>query len=141
MKAKRHAAAAVIAASVFLSPTAASAACAQSNLSGTWRVHISLVSFQFHCTFVVATNAALTAQRQCILSAAGSRYTLQTGGKLTMSTPSTCTFTGTFTLNGGVAAGQKIVTIKDGVLSKNFEVGAAVGTFAGDGATFDLTRQ
>src|SRR3954447_15663601 len=112
MKAKRYAAAAVIAAALIVSPTiAGAAACAQSNLAGTWRVHISLVSFQFHCTFVVATNGAMTAQRQCILSAAGSRYTVQPGGKLTMSTPGTCTFTGMFTLNGGGAVGQKIVTI------------------------------
>lgn len=140
MKAKRHAAAAVIAASVFLGPTAASAAaCTQSDLTATWRVHITRGNLRLFCTFAVATNGNLSAVRQCISESSGARYTLQSGGKLTMSTPSACTFTGSFIV---VNSGQSnTMTVKDGVLSKNHEVGSALGTFGTDGAAFELTRQ
>jgi len=140
MKSSKSLAAAAVSAFLCCGSFVANAAtCTQADLAGVWRVHIIQNGTKHHCTFAVAANSALTAKLQCL--SATTRYILQPGGKLTMSAPGSCTFTGNFTLTN---SGQNnIVLIKDGILSKNHEIGSALGTFGGStvGAAFDLTRQ
>jgi hypothetical protein len=131
--------AALVASATLFGSSFAEAACTQASLAGSWRVQMfNEFGFWVTCTLNVAANGAVSASKPCGSKSAVA-YMVQPGGKLTMSGPGTCTFTGSFpqnSINGG-----RLNEIHDGVLSKNLQLGSAVGEFDTDNATFRLVRQ
>lgn len=140
MNAKNHIAGAMVAATTFFSPALAHAACTQASLAGTWRIHmLDEFGFWLACNLNVSSGGDLSASTPC-KPKSGSNYTLQPGGKLTMSAPGACTFKGSFVLVNSTSGGN-VAEIDDGVLSRNHELGSGVGEFGGDGTTFRFIRR
>jgi hypothetical protein len=119
---------------VTLGSAPAIAACTAADLAGKWQVYSSgaedgYSSYWVRCTVNVSSSGALSGN--CAASSGGGGAV---AGRLTLSSPATCTATGQFTLGGTV---NKVV---HATVARDKNTGNGVGTFPGGNFIFSMTR-
>jgi len=125
-------------AATFLLPAAANAACAQTDLTGSWQAYSVNANnannggstYWTRCKLVINGSGGI-ANTTCTSPFATAPLTL---GHATLSVASTCTFTAQFTINGTL---NKVL---HGTLSRDKEGGQGVGTYAGGLFFFNMTK-
>jgi hypothetical protein len=120
---------------VLLMTSAASAACIQGNLTGTWRLYITgaddVGMFWVRCQIVVLGGGGIKSGIVC--RADDNEALTTTGGTLTLS--STCLITGAIAVEGEESL---TATIVQGALDRGKTVASGVGRITG-GDTFTFT--
>lgn len=115
--------------------SSASAACLQSDAAGKWQSYSTSITvagpYWLRCALTVSATGAIS-PATCF-SSAGVTGNLS-GGSVTLSNASKCTFTGTFTVSGVVN------TLSHLTLAKNKAQAEGVGTFSGGIFTLSLTK-
>lgn len=124
--------AALVCISLFMA-ISAHARCVQSALAGTWNIHVWMTSHEsgdaswMYCTLTIKPDGTV-GPGNC-MDDTGSKSRIL-GGKLTLS--SACVITGFINSQGGGGTADK-QTINHGVLTRDGEYAAMLGTSAGGG--------
>jgi hypothetical protein len=139
MSSNKHIAALAIAGATVLSPAVANAACTQGQLAGTWAAYAAGSSGAkgnwVRCEFKVNSTGAFAPASCPSTDGLGNTVPLTlSSGKITMTTPAKCTFTGHFVLQG------KTYTIVHATLARDQLMATGVGTLPLATFVFMLTK-